>query len=490
MAFSVNSPIGDGVTTQFAVSFTNGLYSRDNVHVFVGDETTERAFTWINDGLIDVQGTVPAVGEVVTIRRIMDKTNKAVDFADGEILDERNLDTMVDQLYNISHEFLDGYGLTEVNVDIDMRGNSLTNVGGGDPNDPGSLATIGDLQSAIVSPEDLVDAVRISNNFSDLDDTAVCRTNLDVYSKAEVNEVTQANANILINGDFQVWQRGTSFTTPDLDAVYTADRWLCDMDTDASDSGTISRQPFTLGQTDVPSFPSYYFEYNCTTGLTGNSTMVRQRIEDVVKFGSQTFTLSYYAKADKAITTRVQAKSVYGDGSTSSNNTALDVDIVLGTSWQKFEHTFTTESSVGKDIQANSHLEINFIELSSAGNGAFFFDLANVKLEHGSVSTPFEVEPYGDVLLKCQRYFFKFNSGTSNINVLATVWNSTSTSRAANYQFPTAMRTDPTLSNITDNGFWASLNTTAHIYGVRFDGVATAGGNSTSVLGFSADAEL
>jgi hypothetical protein len=296
--------------------------------------------------------------------------------------------------------------------------------------------------------------------------------------------------NLIINGDFQVWQRGTSFTTPDLDAVYTADRWLCDMDTSGSDSGTISRQAFTFGQTDVPASPRYYFRYDCATGLAGNATMLRQRIEDVSKWGGQTFTLSYYVKADKAITTRVQVKSTYGDGSTSSNNTALDVDIVLGTSWQKFEHTFTTESSAGKDIQANSYLEINFIELSSAGNAAFVFDLAHVQLEKGQVATQFDSESYGDVLAKCQRYFFKFNSGTSNINVLATVWNSTSTSRAANYQFPTAMRTDPTLSNITDNGFWASINTTAHIYGVRFDGVATAGGNSTSVLGFSADAEL
>jgi len=547
MAFSVNSPIGDGVTTQFAVSFTNGLYSRDNVHVFVGDETTERAFTWINDGLIDVQGTVPAVGEVVTIRRIMDKTNKAVDFADGEILDERNLDTMVDQLYNIAHEFLDGYGLTEVNVDINMRGNSLTNVST-DPNDPNSIATVGYTSGAVAAAEaseaaaaaseaaaaasassagssqasalgyyedfvssfygelasdptqnplgdpvkagdmyfnttlsemrlysgtdwqpvldavsTLVDSQEFTNaagqtTFTmDYNTTAVqvyyngvllsptdytantgteivlatpvasdddivsvqawsninvadqagFRTELDVYSKAEVQEVTQSNANIIINGDFQVWQRGTSFTTPDVDSVYTADRWLCDMDTSSSDSGTISRQAFTLGQTDVPAFPNNYFRYDCTTGLAGNATMIRQRVEDVSEWGGQTFTLSYYAKADSAITTRVQAITKYGDGSASPNNTALDVDITLSTSWQKFEHTFTTESSTGKDIQNNSYLEIAFIELTSSGNGSFVFDLANVKLELGTVATPFEKEPYGDVLAKCQRYYFR-----------------------------------------------------------------------------------
>lgn len=403
MAFSVNSPIGDGVTTQFAVSFTNGLYSRDNVHVFVGDETTERAFTWINDGLIDVQGTVPAVGEVVTIRRIMDKTNKAVDFADGEILDERNLDTMVDQLYNIAHEFLDGYGLTEINTDVDMRGNSLTNVGGGDPNDPGSLATIGDLQNAIVSPEDLVDAVRISNNFSDLDDTAVCRTNLDVYSKAEVQEVTQSNANTLINGDFQVWQRGTSFSN--VDNMYTADRWLCDAYSSPGDSSSVSREPFTPGQSVIPlpNNPEYYLHYVRNQQGSSDQSVIRQRIENLTMVQGM-HTLSYWAYSDKNITLSLNfVRRFSGGGST--DNQLIEVTHLTG--WNYYEHQVDIGSLSGQTIGDGNYLEIAWVDFAVEANGAFTFDIANVKFEKGSVATPFESEPYGDVLAKCQRYYEK-----------------------------------------------------------------------------------
>jgi hypothetical protein len=338
-------------------------------------------------------------------------------------------------------------------------------------------------------------------------DTLVVHDGATAGGKPLLNEADLKGKNLLINGDFQVWQRGTSFTTPDLDAVYTADRWLCDMDTDSSDSGTISRQPFTLGQTAVPSFPSYYFQYDCTTGLTSNATMLRQRIEDVSKWGGQTFTLSYYVKASKTITTRVQAKSTYGDGSTSSNNLALDVDIVLGTSWQKFEHTFTTESSAGKDIQANSNLEINFVEISSAGNGAFVFDLANVKCELGTVATPFEVEPYGDVLAKCQRYYFKPHN-QQGVQVMQA-----STSRRQfhlNVTHPVKMRVIPTISWTTYdptylslspkigniNGDWqrvptlCGLDVTSLILVLISDASSGIDGGTVALVNFSADAEL
>lgn len=46
----------------------------------------------------------------------------------------------------------------------------------------------------------------------------------DITLKA--NDVNAECSNLLINSDFKVWQRGTSFTNPN--NQYTADRWLCD----------------------------------------------------------------------------------------------------------------------------------------------------------------------------------------------------------------------------------------------------------------------
>ena len=615
MAFSVNSPIGDGVTTQFAVSFTNGLYSRDNVHVFVGDETTERAFTWINDGLIDVQGTVPAVGEVVTIRRIMDKTNKAVDFADGEILDERNLDTMVDQLYNISHEFLDGYGLTEVNVDIDMRGNSLTNVAT-DPNDPNSIATVGYTSGAVAAAEaseaaaaaseaaaaasassagssqasalgyyedfvssfygelasdptqnplgdpvkagdmyfnttlsemrlysgtdwqpvlDAVSTLVDSQEFTNaagqttftldynttavqvyyngvllspsdytantgteivlatpvasdddivsvqawsninVSDKAGFRTELDVYSKAEVQEVTQANANILINGDFQVWQRGESF--PSHSTGYHADRWAT----------TSNRNIYKSDST--PPNTSFSQSLWVNNG-TGSSLNLRQAVElpsdgDAGVFQlNETFTVSGYVKVDQVGRNINLAVSFTDDYNFAGRVDLISLPIYVGTGvWEKFEHTFDIN---GAPLPTNKCLTFQFSSDSdSVATDARFTGL---KLERGSVATPFEYEPYGDVLAKCQRYFFKYND-SSSASLIATVFTSISSDRAVNYQFPVTMRVDPTLSNIQDNGNWSSLSSVANIYGVRFNGSSVTN-NSTAITNMWADAEL
>ncbi len=433
MAFSVNSPVGDGVTTQFAVSFTNGLYSRDNVHVFVGDEETERAFTWINDGLIDVQGTVPAAGETVTIRRIMDKTNKAVDFADGEILDERNLDTMVDQLYNIAHEFLDGYGLSEINTDVDMRGNSLTNIGGGDPNDRGSLATIGDLQDAIVSPEDLVDAVRISNNFSDLDDTAVCRTNLDVYSTDEVHEVAPG-ANLLINGDFQVWQRGTSF--PGAPAGYSADRWYSPGNRTANQSNDVpSNTEFTLSaEFKVGTATNTTFSQPIELPATGEAGVFQQ---------GATFTLSGWIKTAE-LGRQVDYSVRFADDAALTNEVIVEPSTLLSTgdaTWQYITRTFT----VGVNPAGTNKCLV--VQLNSAADSVqTTVTVTGLKLERGSVATPFESEPYGDVLAKCQRYYVSLNASGSALRSFGMGYGLGTTTARPLCMLPTTMRATPSFS--------------------------------------------
>ena len=135
MAFSVNTPVGDGTTVQFAVNFTNGIFSRDSVSVAVDGELDgagdqiKRDFIWINDGLIELTGAAPASGAVIRIRRIMDKSNPAVDYADGEILTEANLDRSNDQLLNAIQELSDGFGFSSLQGDINLNGNTITGIG-------------------------------------------------------------------------------------------------------------------------------------------------------------------------------------------------------------------------------------------------------------------------------------------------------------------------------------------------------------------------
>lgn len=70
----------------------------------------------------------------------------------------------------------------------------------------------------------------------------------------------QAGKNKIINGDFGVWQRGTSFTNPASSAnIYTADRWVLDFANANPTSASITQQTFTPGAAPVAGYEGRFF---------------------------------------------------------------------------------------------------------------------------------------------------------------------------------------------------------------------------------------
>ena len=65
--------------------------------------------------------------------------------------------------------------------------------------------------------------------------------------------------NRIINGGFDIWQRGTSFNVGNNVGGYTADRWQLWDNGGVGSAGVISRQTFTPGQTEVAGNPKYFF---------------------------------------------------------------------------------------------------------------------------------------------------------------------------------------------------------------------------------------
>ncbi len=252
--------------------------------------------------------------------------------------------------------------------------------------------------------------------------------------------------NLIINGGFEVSQRGTSFTT---DNIYTLDRWSSSDGSGGSPARTTTQETFSLGQTDVPK-ATHFLKHNQTAASTNGNAALNQRIEDVTRFDNVTVTLSFYAKADAALTIDVQLIQNFGSGgSPSSNVTVSETGISVGTSFQKYTVTKDLASLSGKtlgtDGRHTSYLQVQF---DFDDTSTFTFEVAQVQLEFGSVATEFEQRSFGEELALCLRYFIRFPSFSDasttlyyNVGMIHS-----STKSFHNINLPVPMRTQPDLS--------------------------------------------
>src|SRR5262249_31619646 len=104
--------------------------------------------------------------------------------------------------------------------------------------------------------------------------------------------------NRILNGDFNVWQRGTVLNTLTTTGKYYPDQWVYYFDGSAA-SVNAQQIAFTPGQTAVPDNPKYYCEVSVSIGASGQSYLqMAQNIEGVNTFQGQTVTISFWAKAD------------------------------------------------------------------------------------------------------------------------------------------------------------------------------------------------
>ena len=247
--------------------------------------------------------------------------------------------------------------------------------------------------------------------------------------------------NYIINGNFDIWQRGTSVTTG-----YGPDRFTYQ---NSGSTGTLAQGSFTAGQTDVPNNPRYFANLT-VTGADDNAN-IAHRIEDVYTLSGETATISFYAKHTTNAPTsfNVTSYQVFGSGGSTSVETSIATSQTTTTSWQKYTATVTFPSVSGKTIGASSYLELLFI---NPNNETFDLQIAQVQLEKGSVATDFEVRPIGEELSLCQRYFYKtFPQGTApaqNVSPGRTILlNYTGAASSANSQnFAQTMRVAPTVT--------------------------------------------
>ncbi len=166
MAYSRYTLIGDGVTTQVIINFPLGFINRSDVTIRVGTEVdgllqpVYRTLTWINDGLVNIEGGAPGVGVPYTVQRTIDKTALIHDYANGAAIIEKNLDDSNKQNLMAVHEALDGrFGALQQDLDF----NGFRGINAANPVNPQDVATRAYVDLVAVLPSGNVPPPTLGN---------------------------------------------------------------------------------------------------------------------------------------------------------------------------------------------------------------------------------------------------------------------------------------------------------------------------------------
>jgi hypothetical protein len=267
----------------------------------------------------------------------------------------------------------------------------------------------------------------------------------------------QAGKSKIINGDFGIWQRGTSFASL-ANTAYFADRFA-GVWTAGGGTNTFSRQTFTPGAAPVAGYEGLYFARAAvTSGGASTQLGMNTKIENVQTFAGTTATLSFWAKADSARTATVQVYQDFGSGG-SSVVLALNTTQAITTSWVRYSFNITFASISGKTVGTSSFLNAYLYFNTGQASGSAQLDTWGWQLEYGSKATPFQTASGGSIqgeLAMCQRYYYRLTQ--LNTKPLAYGANSTTSVHRSYLYFPVEMRIAP--SSLEQTG-------TASDYGIN-----------------------
>lgn len=222
--------------------------------------------------------------------------------------------------------------------------------------------------------------------------------------------------NLLYNGDFQLWQRGTTFSASTAPTgMYTADRWQFGLNSN-SYAATFSQVAGAVPGT-------YAMRVNRTSGgavAAGSIELLQSLpISSCVGLAGQYLTITFTIRAGTdfnggnlttglgvAVTTGTDATNIsdlYGYY-TGRKLVIQPPALALSTSWQTF--TFTSPAPIDTDVTQVSTVFV-YIPQGGAGSVNDYYEIENIKLEAGTASTNYVHNDLQTNLTLCEAFYCK-----------------------------------------------------------------------------------
>ena len=219
--------------------------------------------------------------------------------------------------------------------------------------------------------------------------------------------------NRILNGAFDVWQLGTSFTISS-HLQKTADRW--NFDWNGTLGMMIIQRVNNLALANGLMFKNGV-RLTQTGGASGNTFYdFSNQIESVHTLSGKKATISFYAysaSANNQIT--VKTEQYFGGGGSPSSsvfNTSSPITITQG-SWNRYSVTFDIAPTPGKTLGTNGDDTLNVI-FTLPVNTTFDFHICGVQIEEGVSASPFDFRPFSETFELCQRYLqTSYDNGTA-----------------------------------------------------------------------------
>lgn len=324
--------------------------------------------------------------------------------------------------------------------------------------------------------------------------------------------LTGSNAakNLILNGNFNIWQRGTSFVSV-ASLAYTADRWKIGYNTSAILDLTQDASVPAAVDGSVP-LSNFSLKIAVTTAdaavAAGDGVHLDHYIEgfNFAHIAQQTFTLSFYVRAHR---TGTYCVSFVNSGSDRSY--VAEYTINVADTWEKKTVTVTPSPSAGTWLYTNGiGLRVyfslmcgstfqttpgswqvgNFLATANQVNGVAAtsdtWQIAQVQIERGSSATELEPVILSDEVQRCQRYFSKTfglatlpaqNAGRSG-ELFYTCAVAGVKDQGFPVRFPVPMRAAPTLTFYNPsaaNALWRNHSAVADSGAAVIDQIGTGG---------------